>query len=206
MRNCWSSSPSRARESASSILSTKWILSSERKSSGISSASFLFFAGNITLVRWFLWAAIHFSFIPPTGRTRPYRDISPVIAKSERTLRPVMRDTKATVIVTPAEGPSLGTAAAGKCTCKSKDERIDDNYLSFSRLKLSADSTTATAAECLFCLRGAIPNKIALLLIQLRAVPIDSFITLPSYPVSCTYPFPGYLVVSMSRHLPPISV
>jgi len=62
---------------------------------------------------------MHFSLIPPTGRTNPYRDISPVIAKSDFTLRLVKRDTKAVVIVTPALGPSLGIAAAGKWTCKS---------------------------------------------------------------------------------------
>jgi hypothetical protein len=57
---------------------------------------------------------MHFSFIPPTGRARPYREISPVIAKSYLTLLPVRRETKATAMVTPALGPSFGVAAAGK--------------------------------------------------------------------------------------------
>ncbi len=57
---------------------------------------------------------MHFSFIPPTGKTRPYREISPVIAKSFLTLLLVNNDTSAVVIVTPALGPSLGIAAAGK--------------------------------------------------------------------------------------------
>lgn len=57
---------------------------------------------------------MHFSFIPPTGNTNPYKEISPVIVKSLRTLLAVNKETNATVIVTPALGPSLGVAAAGK--------------------------------------------------------------------------------------------
>lgn len=57
---------------------------------------------------------MHFSLIPPTGRTSPYNEISPVIAKLDFTLLLVNNDTKAVVIVTPALGPSLGIAAAGK--------------------------------------------------------------------------------------------
>ena len=57
---------------------------------------------------------MHFSFIPPTGNTNPCKEISPVIAKSLRTLLAVNKETNATVIVTPALGPSLGVAAAGK--------------------------------------------------------------------------------------------
>jgi len=59
---------------------------------------------------------MHFSLIPPTGRASPYRLISPVIAKSDLTLLDVKSETRATVIVTPALGPSFGVAAAGKCT------------------------------------------------------------------------------------------
>ena len=57
---------------------------------------------------------MHFSLIPPTGRAKPYKDNSPVMAKSDLTRLPVKRETKATVMVTPALGPSLGVAAAGK--------------------------------------------------------------------------------------------
>lgn len=57
---------------------------------------------------------MHLSLIPPTGRTNPYKDISPVIAKSLLTLLYVNKETRAVVIVTPALGPSFGTAAAGK--------------------------------------------------------------------------------------------
>ena len=81
--------------------------------------SFLFWLGKMTLFIPLRCAAMHFSLMPPTGNARPYRLISPVIAKSERTRLPVKRETKATVIVTPALGPSFGVAAAGKCTCKS---------------------------------------------------------------------------------------
>jgi len=53
--------------------------------------------------------------IPPTGRTSPCKDISPVIAIESFTLLLVNNETRAVVIVTPALGPSFGMAAAGKC-------------------------------------------------------------------------------------------
>ncbi len=65
-------------------------------------------------------AARTFSLMPPTGRTRPDRLISPVMARSERTGRPVRSDTSAVAIVTPAEGPSFGIAPAGTWTCTSE--------------------------------------------------------------------------------------
>ena len=43
-------------------------------------------------------------------------DTSPVIATSDRTGRPDSSDASAVVIVTPADGPSLGTAPAGTWT------------------------------------------------------------------------------------------
>src|SRR5260370_1397097 len=63
------------------------------------------------------WAASSFCFTPPIGSTRPVRDTSPVMATSERTSRPDSSDARAVVIVTPALGPSLGTAPAGTWTC-----------------------------------------------------------------------------------------
>ena len=59
------------------------------------------------------WAASTFSFTPPIGSTWPVRVISPVMATSSLTGRPERADTSAVAIVTPAEGPSLGTAPAG---------------------------------------------------------------------------------------------
>ena len=53
--------------------------------------------------------------MPPTGSTRPDSVISPVIATSPRTGRPVNSDASAVTIVTPAEGPSLGIAPDGTC-------------------------------------------------------------------------------------------
>ena len=41
--------------------------------------------------------------------------ISPVIATSALTCRPESAETSAVAIVTPAEGPSFGTAPAGTC-------------------------------------------------------------------------------------------
>ena len=62
-------------------------------------------------------AASSFCFTPPIGNTRPVSDTSPVMPTSPRTVRPVASDTSAVVIVTPADGPSLGTAPAGTCRC-----------------------------------------------------------------------------------------
>ena len=61
-------------------------------------------------------AAMTFSRMPPTGRTRPRRLISPVMAVVGGTARSVMSDASATNIATPADGPSLGVAPAGTWT------------------------------------------------------------------------------------------
>ena len=55
-----------------------------------------------------------FSRRPPMGRTRPRSVTSPVMATSRRTGVPVRAEISATVMVMPAEGPSLGTAPSGK--------------------------------------------------------------------------------------------
>eukprot|EP00213_Chloropicon_mariensis_P004823 CAMPEP_0197480290 /NCGR_PEP_ID=MMETSP1309-20131121/40227_1 /TAXON_ID=464262 /ORGANISM="Genus nov. species nov., Strain RCC998" /LENGTH=75 /DNA_ID=CAMNT_0043022215 /DNA_START=234 /DNA_END=461 /DNA_ORIENTATION=+ len=65
-------------------------------------------------------AALTFSATPPTASTLPVRDISPVIAVSALQWVPKKREVSATTIVTPAEGPSLGTEPAGKCTWMSE--------------------------------------------------------------------------------------
>jgi len=54
--------------------------------------------------------AIVFSLIPPTGRTFPVRETSPVIAMSCHTGMSFARDKSAVTIVQPALGPSLGVA------------------------------------------------------------------------------------------------
>jgi hypothetical protein len=59
--------------------------------------------------------------IPPTGYTRPDNVISPVIAMSPRTGRPVSSDASATAMVTPADGPSFGMAPDGTCKWISDD-------------------------------------------------------------------------------------
>ena len=50
------------------------------------------------------------------GRTRPRRVISPVMATSRCTGVPDRAETSAVQMVTPAEGPSLGTAPSGTWT------------------------------------------------------------------------------------------
>ena len=58
-------------------------------------------------------AARSFSFKPPIARTLPRSVISPVIATSLRTGMEVNALTNEVAMVTPAEGPSFGTAPAG---------------------------------------------------------------------------------------------
>lgn len=149
--------------------------------------------------------------MPPTGNTNPYRDISPVIAKSDFTLLYVSNDTNAVVIVTPALGPSLGTAAAGKCTWIS----IYLNKFSTAEFSLRL-LFGSSAKETLSFLDDYgnkniegdynIPILFAFVLIQLKLVLTDSFITSPNLPVRFNTPFPEYFVVSINRAFPPTSV
>ena len=69
--------------------------------------------GSMTVLRPARAAATTFSLMPPTGRTRPRRLISPVIAVSLRTGRSVSSEASAMNIATPALGPSFGMAPAG---------------------------------------------------------------------------------------------
>ena len=62
-------------------------------------------------------AARIFSLMPPTGSTRPRSVISPVMARWSRTLRWVSAEAIEVTMVMPAEGPSLGVAPSGTCTC-----------------------------------------------------------------------------------------
>ena len=59
------------------------------------------------------FAARSFSFNPPIANTLPRKVVSPVIATSFLTGILVNALTKEVAIVTPADGPSLGTAPAG---------------------------------------------------------------------------------------------
>ncbi len=58
-------------------------------------------------------AASSFSLSPPIGSTLPRSVSSPVIATSCRTGIPEMSETSAQAMVTPADGPSLGTPPDG---------------------------------------------------------------------------------------------
>ena len=71
------------------------------------------------------WAASSFCLTPPIGSTRPLRVTSPVIPTSDRTGRPRAIEVSAVTMVTPADGPSLGTAPAGTWMwiCPSSTER-----------------------------------------------------------------------------------
>ena len=85
--------------------------------SGSSRRSFSLALGKMTRRMPARCAASTFSLIPPTGKTRPVRVISPVMAVWLRMGRPVYSDVTAVAIVTPADGPSLGTAPAGTWIC-----------------------------------------------------------------------------------------
>lgn len=60
--------------------------------------------------------AMIFSLMPPTGRTLPVSDTSPVIARFCRTGTPVANDNKAVTMVQPALGPSFGVAPCKQTT------------------------------------------------------------------------------------------
>ena len=59
-------------------------------------------------------AAMHFSLIPPTGRTLPLRVIYPVIDRFYRTGSLNSRLSRLETMVTPAEGPSFLVEPYGK--------------------------------------------------------------------------------------------
>lgn len=149
------------------------------------------------------------SLIPPTCKTRPRRVNSPVIAVSDLTLLWLKRETNAVTKVTPAEGPSLGTAPAGKCIWTS---------LASSRFTSSpADkfSSAALALTYLFvlshimhennivCIYNRNYNWERLLLTHVSAICADSLITSPSCPVRCRSPFPTIAVASTNCTSPP---
>ena len=104
--------------------------------------------------------------------------ISPVIASSGSTLRPVSSDAIDVESETPADGPSFGIAPAGMWMCKSC---------------LANQSSGSPSSE-----ERERRNEIAAV--------ADSFITSPSWPVSVSLPVPGIAVVSMNRMSPPTGV
>ena len=116
--------------------------------------------------------------MPPTGSTRPDSVISPVIATSPRTGRPVSSDAIAAAIVTPADGPSFGMAPDGTCTCIS------------ALLKKS----------------GSMPYSRAWVRSHDSAARADSFMTSPSCPVSVSDPVPAMRDASMKSTSPPTGV
>src|SRR5207302_7821336 len=108
------SSASRTRSATSD---TSRISSWSRTDSGTSSRSGSLRCGRKTVVRPARCAASSFCLTPPIGSTRPFNVTSPVMPTSDRTARPLASDARAVTIVTPADGPSFGTAPAGTCRC-----------------------------------------------------------------------------------------
>src|SRR3989449_54854 len=154
---------SRASSSTSSIVSTGLISSSCFTSSGTSTMSLWLRAGTSTVLTPARAAAVSFSLSPPIGRMRPRSVSSPVIATSWRDGRRHKSDARAVAIAIPADGPSFGTAPAGRCRCTS---------------------------VCVNASNG-IPSEPARARSRLHAAWADSFITSPSCPVRVICPFPG---------------
>src|SRR5207249_2713373 len=159
-KGCGSSSAS---SSTSSIVSTGLIWSSCFTSSGTSTMSLWLRAGTSTVLTPARAAAVSFSLSPPIGRMRPRSVSSPVIATSWRAGRRHRSDASAVAIAIPADGPSFGTAPAGRCRCTS---------------------------VCVNASSG-IPSGPARARNRLHAACADSFITSPSCPVRVICPFPG---------------
>ena len=77
-------------------------------------------------------AASDFSRMPPIGSTWPVSVISPVMPTSSATGSPRISDAIAVAIVTPADGPSFGTAPAGTwmwTSCFSNQSSVDAERL-----------------------------------------------------------------------------
>src|SRR5581483_10709878 len=102
-----------ASSSTSAIVRTGLTVSLDSTCSGISDSSGALAAGMITVVIPARVAASSFSLSPPIGSTLPRNVSSPVMATSWRTGTPEISDTSAQAMVTPADGPSLGTAPDG---------------------------------------------------------------------------------------------
>src|SRR5262249_36961591 len=168
-----------ASASTSSIDETRWTTRSFRSSGVRSSFTFLAFClGRITSRMPSRRAASTFSLTPPIGRTRPDSVISPVMARSPRTGRPVSSDAIAVAIVTPADGPSFGFAPDGTWTCISALVKKSGSML-YSRACVRSHDSAARA---------------------------DSFITSPSWPVRVSEPPPAIFDASMKSTSPPAGV
>ena len=123
-------------------------------------------------------AARIFSLMPPTGSTFPLNVISPVIATPLRRGCFLSAESIEDTMVMPADGPSFGTAPSGTCT-----------WMSF----LSNSSGVSPAISgCAF--------------MYWNAMVVDSFITLPRFPVIESWPFPSLTELSTKRISPPIWV
>mmetsp|Transcript_1661 Transcript_1661/g.4155 ORF Transcript_1661/g.4155 Transcript_1661/m.4155 type:complete len:295 (-) Transcript_1661:2533-3417(-) len=144
--------------------------------------SLRFRSGKMTCLSPARCAAITFSRMPPTGRTCPRRETSPVMAVSERQRRPEKSETSAEQIATPAEGPSLGIPPVGKCRCTS---------VALSKSWPAEETRPSSKA----CARS-----------QERAAVADSLITSPRLPVSTSLPEPGERDDSMKSRSPPTCV
>ncbi len=102
------------------------------------------------------------------------------MATSSLTARPDSADTRAVTIVTPADGPSLGTAPAGTWMCTSWVEKKSSGRSSPTAGPRARTKDTAAWA--------------------------DSRITSPSCPVTISRPLPGMAWASTKRISPPAPV
>ena len=84
----------------------------------MSRGPFLFYSGIKTVLMPARCAASSFSLMPPTGRTRPRSEISPVIASPACTGTPRKSETIAVSSVTPADRAILRRSARRKVDVK----------------------------------------------------------------------------------------
>ena len=134
-----------------------------RVSGGSSSRSLSFSRGKMTRLSPARCAASDFSRMPPIGSTWPVSVISPVMPTSSATGSLRTSEASAVAIVTPAEGPSFGTAPAGTWMWTSCSSNQPSGSPSWS----ACERTHESAARA------------------------DSCITSPSWPVTVSLPLPG---------------
>ena len=93
---------------------SQYKFSFSRTTGSISCRSLSFSAGMITVCMPWRKPAMVFSFSPPMGSTPAAQGDFPCHGHPAAHAAPVRAETTAVAMVTPADGPSLGTAASGK--------------------------------------------------------------------------------------------
>ncbi|GKF25568.1 hypothetical protein Tco_0081462, partial [Tanacetum coccineum] len=119
-------------------------------------------------------------------KPRPLKVNSPVIAVSHLIRLRLKRETKDVTRVTPAEGPSFGTAPAGKCICTSRPSSkllSVEAKLSYAALALTCGNVHSQKKHCaVFC----IINMENVVMNHLKC-DLDLYIVLSIKAILCSY-------------------